>query len=111
MTTETHSVPSVDDGIRSALNSGKEKTLEKLEDWEDRIRKNPKEYMLGAVAAGVLLHRLPIRSILVANVKLVSALAPPALLAYGAAKLCEVLQKKSSKTAGKSSVIYNPRGY
>lgn len=87
----------MDDGIRSVLHSGKEKSLDYLEKWEDGVRKHPVESVLGAVAVGCLLHRLPIRSILVANVKLVSSLATPALLAYGAAKLCEVLQKKSAQ--------------
>lgn len=95
MTTEPHTVPSVDDGIRSVLHSGKESALDQLAKWEDCVRKHPVESVLGAVAVGCLLHRLPVRSILVANVKIISALAPPALLAYGAAKLCEILQKKS----------------
>lgn len=111
MTTDPHSVPSVDDGIRSVLHSGKEKTLDCLERWEDRVRKHPVEAVLGAVAVGCLLHRLPVRSILVANVKLVSALAPPALLAYGAAKLCEVLQKKSAKPVVVIPPDANPREY
>lgn len=94
MTTPTNQTASVDEGIHAALSSAKEKAIDRLEDWEDCVRRHPSKAILGAVAAGVLLHRLPVRSILVANVRLVSALAPPALLAYGAAKLCEILQKK-----------------
>jgi hypothetical protein len=111
MTTDPNSVPSVDDGIRSVLDSGKEKTLDSLERWQECVRKHPLESVLGAVAAGCLLHRLPVRSILVANVKLVSALAPPALLAYGAAKLCEVLQKKAARPVVKTTPGSNPREY
>lgn len=114
MTTEPHSVPSVDQGIRSVLHSGKEKAISKLEQFEDCVRKHPAQTVLGAIAGGYLLNRLPVRSILVANVKLVSALAPPALLAYGAAKLCEVLQKKSRQSSQSSAIITpsaNPREY
>lgn len=105
MTTDPNSPPSVDDGIRSVLHSGKEKTIECLEKWEDCVRKHPVESVLGAVVAGCLLHRLPVRSILVAKVKIISALAPPALLAYGAAKLCEVLQRKSKAAP---VAVYDP---
>ncbi|RYD36587.1 MAG: hypothetical protein EOP87_05185 [Verrucomicrobiaceae bacterium] len=111
MTTDPHSVPSVDDGIRSVLHSGKEKTLDCLGKWEDRVRKHPVESVLGAVVVGCLLHRMPVRSILVAKVKLVSALAPPALLAYGAAKLCEILQKKSTRPVEVIPPDANPREY
>jgi len=111
MTTDPHSVPSVDDGIRSVLHTGKEKTLSCLEKWEDGVRKHPVEAVLGAVAIGCLLHRLPVRSILVTKVKIISALAPPALLAYGAAKLCEVLQKKSAQGVTVFPPDANPREY
>ncbi|HVJ45940.1 MAG TPA: hypothetical protein VM511_06095 [Luteolibacter sp.] len=94
MTTPTNPTASVDEGIHAVLSSAKEKAIDRLEEWEDCVRRHPSKAILAAVAAGVLLHRLPVRSILVANVRLVSALAPPALLAYGAAKLCEILQKK-----------------
>jgi hypothetical protein len=95
MTTPPNPSPSVDEGIRAIVSSAKDKTMSCLEEWEDHVRRHPAKAVLGAVAAGCILHRLPIRSILVANVRLVSALAPPALLAYGAAKLCEILQRKS----------------
>ena len=79
------------------LSSSKDKAVECLEKWEDCVRQHPVKAVLGAVAAGVILHRLPVRSILIAKIRIASALAPPALLAYGAAKLCEILQKKGSK--------------
>ncbi len=88
---------SVDEGIHAVLSSVKDKTVARLEDWEDCVRRHPTKAVLGAVAAGCLLHRLPVRSILVANVRVISALAAPALLAYGAAKLCEILQQKGAE--------------
>lgn len=91
--------PSVDDGIHSVLSSAKEKAVDRLEHWEDCVRRHPVQSVLGAVAAGVILHRLPVKAILIAKVRLISALAPPALLAYGAAKLCEILQQKGAKAA------------
>lgn len=97
MNSDPHNGPSVDDGIHAMLHTGKEKTVACLEKWEDCIRKNPAQAVLGAVAAGWLLHRLPVRSILVAKVKLIAALAPPAILAYGAAKLAESLQREATR--------------
>ena len=45
-------------------------------------------------AVGYCLHRLPVRSLLVAQVRLLSALAPPALFVFGAAKVYEFLQRQ-----------------
>jgi hypothetical protein len=50
--------------------------------------------VLGAAAAGYLLHRMPVRAILVTQVRVLSALTPPALFLFGAAKLYEFLQKQ-----------------
>lgn len=88
---------SVDDGIRNLLSSGKEKTIRLLEQWEDGVRRHPAKAILGAVGAGYLLHRLPVRSLLASGVKVAGSLTPPALLAYGAAKLCEILQQKTPR--------------
>ena len=73
-----------------------------LHEWEDCVKQHPVKSVLAAAAAGALIHRLPIRSILVANVKIVGALLPPALFAYGAAKLCEILQQKGA-TRGRNA--------
>jgi len=59
-----------------------------------QIRKSPTTAVLGAVAVGYLLHRLPVRAILVTQARVLSALAPPALFAFGTAKLYEFLQNK-----------------
>lgn len=96
MSTDTNSVsPStVDEGILSVCHSSKEKLKGRLAEWEDCVKQHPVKSIAAAVAAGALIHRLPVRSILAANVKVVGALLPPALFAYGAAKLCEILQQK-----------------
>lgn len=94
MSTDPNHKSSVDDGIQAIFDSGKKKVSHCLSDWETCVRKHPVQSLLGAVAAGYILHRLPLRSILLAKVRIATALAPPAILAYGAAKLCEILQEK-----------------
>ena len=65
--------------------------FQKCENW---IRKSPTTAVLGAAAAGYLLHRLPVRAILVTQVRVLSALTPPALFLFGAAKLYDFLQRQ-----------------
>lgn len=61
---------------------------------ENQIRKSPTTSVIGAVAVGYLLHRLPVRAILVTQVRVLSALTPPALFLFGAAKLYDYLQRR-----------------
>ena len=103
MTTDPNHISTVDDGIHAALSSSKDKAVAYLEKWEDCVKQKPVQAIAGALVAGILIHRLPIRSILIAKIKIISALAPPALLAYGAAKVCEVLQQKSANAARASA--------
>jgi len=110
MSTDTNSVsPStVDEGILSVCHSSKEKLKGCLAEWEDCVKQHPVKSVLAAAAAGALIHRLPVRSILAANVKVVGALLPPALFAYGAAKLCEILQQKGTSRRVRNLVPLNP---
>lgn len=48
--------------------------------------------MLGAVTAGYLLHRMPVRAILVTQVRVLAALTPTALWVFGAFRLCDFLK-------------------
>jgi hypothetical protein len=64
---------------------------------EERVKQSPGKAVLIAVASGYFLHRLPVRSLLVSQVRLLAALAPPALYAFGAAKLGEYLQKQARR--------------
>jgi hypothetical protein len=50
--------------------------------------------MVAAMAAGYCLHRLPVRAVVIAQIRLLSALVPPALLLYGAVKANELLHKQ-----------------
>lgn len=84
--------PSIEDGVNALLHDAKQKACDSMRNCEDRVRESPAKAILVAVGAGYLLHRLPVRSLLVSQVRLAAALAPPVLFAFGAAKLCEFLQ-------------------
>jgi len=93
--TEIHQPPTIEQGINSLLDDARNKVCRTSEHYRERVRQSPGTAVLAAVAAGYCLHRLPVRSLLVSQVRLLAALAPPALLAIGAAKLCEFLQSKA----------------
>ncbi|MES2920925.1 MAG: hypothetical protein V4819_05240 [Verrucomicrobiota bacterium] len=98
--------PTIEQGINALLGDVKRKVNQSYEDCEQCVRKSPGKAILLAVAAGYCLHRLPVRSLLVTQVRLLTAIAPPTLLAFGAAKLCEFLQNQARE---KSRVIPMPR--
>ncbi len=95
--TDLANQPTVEQGVNALIEDVKHKVQSGYETCEQRIRRSPGKAVLVAVAAGYCLHRLPVRSLLVAQVRLLSALAPPALLAFGAAKLCEFLQNEARR--------------
>lgn len=86
--------PSVEQSVCLVINQARQDLRQRYHRCEDRIRKSPAVAVLGATAAGYLLHRLPVRAILLTQVRVLSALTPPALLLFGAAKLFEVLQRR-----------------
>lgn len=83
---------SMESGINAFLTDAEAGAKARYLACEEGIRRSPVRAVLGGVAAGYCLHRLPLRELAVANVRLVAALAPPALLFYGAAKVYEWLQ-------------------
>jgi len=85
---------SMEEGVNVLLSNARQGIRHRYQKCEDRIRKSPIKAVLGAVAVGYILHRLPVRAILVAKVRVLSALTPPALLLFGAAKLIDYLQKQ-----------------
>lgn len=87
--------PSIEEGVNALVNDVKHKLCESRAHWEDRVRESPGKALLVAVAAGYCLHRLPLRALFIAKMRLMAAVAPPAMLAYGAAKLCEFLQEQA----------------
>ncbi len=87
--------PTVEEGVNALVSDAKQKVTDTYHDCEHSIRESPGKAILIALAAGYCLNRLPVRSLLVAHVRLAAALAPPALFAYGAAKVLEVLQREA----------------
>ncbi len=87
---------SVEEGVNALLNDAQKSFRHHFKECEQRIRQSPTSSVLGAVAVGWCLHRLPVRALLVAQVRLLSALTPPALFLYGTAKVYEFLQKQKS---------------
>lgn len=82
------------EGVNGLLRNARQGIRHRYDKGEDRIRESPTTAVLGAAALGYLLHRIPVRAILVTHVRVLSALTPPALVFYGAAKLCEFLQRQ-----------------
>ena len=87
---------SMEEGINVLLCNARQAVRHRYQRCQNQIRKSPTTAVLGAVAAGYLLQRLPVRAILVTQVRVLSALAPPALFLFGAAKLCELLQRQET---------------
>lgn len=86
--------PSMEEGVKVLLGNARQGIRHRYQKCENKVRKSPTTAVIGAVAAGYLLHRMPVRAILVTQVRVLSALAPPALFLFGAAKLYEFLQRQ-----------------
>jgi hypothetical protein len=97
---ETHIKPaeplSVEEGVNALLCDAQQSIRHGFEECERHIRKSPTTSVLAAAAVGYCLHRLPVRAVLVVQVRLLAALAPPALFLFGAAKACEYLQRQAA---------------
>lgn len=89
----------MEEGVNVLLSNARQDIRHRYQMCESRIRKSPTTAVLGAVAIGYLLHRMPVRAILVTQVRILSALTPPALFLFGAAKLYDFLQRQ--QLAGK----------
>ena len=98
--------PTIEQGVDALIGDVKRKASQTYQNCEQSVRDSPGKAVLLAVAAGYCLHRLPVRALLVAQVRLAVALAPPTLLAFGAAKLCEFLQSQARE---KSPLLPWPR--
>lgn len=85
---------SIEEGINSLVDQAKQGFQQRYQSCEKRIRKSPGKAVLGAVTAGYFAHHLPVRALVIANVRLIAALVPPALVLFGAAKVYEFLQKQ-----------------
>ena len=85
---------SVEQMVNTTVSSVRQSIRQRREKCESRIRESPTASVLGAVGVGYILHRLPVRAILVTQVRVLSALAPPALFLFGAAKILGFLQRR-----------------
>ncbi len=92
--------PTIEEGVNALLLKAKRNICEKVDGIEECFREKPGQAVVACLAAGYVLHRLPVRSLVVSQARLIAALAPPMLLAFGAAKLCEFLQGQAWKQAG-----------
>jgi hypothetical protein len=92
----TPELKSVEEIVSSSFDSARQSLCDCHEKCESIVRESPTASVLGAVAAGYILHRLPVRDILVTQVRVISALAPPALILFGAMKLLGFLQNRIS---------------
>lgn len=88
---------SMEEGVHVMLDNARHAICHRYRKCNDRIRKSPTTSVIGAVAAGYLLHRLPVKAILVTQVRVLAALTPPALILFSAAKLYDYLRKQESK--------------
>jgi len=73
------------------------------ETLEESVRRSPTAAILIAAGAGYCLHRLPLRSILATQFKLLWALAPPGLLAAAATKAYQVMEERSGNSGNGES--------
>ncbi len=83
------------DGAKNVVENVKFRAHENLEACEQKVRQSPTKAVLIALGAGYCLNRLPVVGLLAVPLKLTAILAKPALLVLGAAKLYEVIEKKS----------------
>lgn len=85
---------SIEEGVNVLFRNAREGIQQRRLECETQIQKSPKKAMLGAFAAGYFMHHMPVRTILITQVRVLGALTPPALLLFGAAKLCDLLKKQ-----------------
>lgn len=99
MTHQSESHATIEDGLHSLVDDIKQCAAKQLSCCEKMIREDPAKAMMLAIAAGYCLHRLPLRAIFVTKIRVLAALAPPAMLAIGAAKLAEFLQQQAHESS------------
>lgn len=84
----------MEEGVNVLMRNVQQDFRHRYQKCENRIRKSPTTAVIGAAAIGYVLHRLPVRAILVTQVRVLAALTPPVLLLFGAAKLYDFLQRQ-----------------
>lgn len=95
----TNSIESstVEEGVNALMDDVKHKIQDSYQQSKNSVQRSPGKAILIALASGYCLHRLPVKSLLVAQVRLITALAPPVIFAFGAVKLCDYLQRHARR--------------
>lgn len=89
--------PSIEQGFQAMVHDIQAKASGTLESYEAKIRQSPDKAILIALATGYALHIVPKRSLIMLPIRLTAFLAKPALLAFGAMKVCELMENQARK--------------
>lgn len=90
----TASYETMEERLHLVLDDAKKSFIEGRLKFENQIQKSPTKTVLGAVAVGYLLHHLPVRAMIVTQVRVLAALTTPALLIYKAAAIYDFFQRQ-----------------
>lgn len=88
------STEAVEDLFTDLIQKGEAFLRPRWEKVEEQVRESPTKAVLIAAGIGYVLHRLPLRSLLATNIKLLWAFAPPAIMAVAAGKGFHVLEER-----------------
>ena|SRR5436190_12262973 len=89
----------VENGVATAFKTAQKTVQRSLEEYEENIRESPRSALLCAMAFGYFLRLIPLGAILAGLGRLFAAIAKPAILLFGAAKMYEFLQAESSRVS------------
>lgn len=76
----------VEDMLNTAIQQVEAVIQPRWKQVEEKVRQSPTKAVLIAAGIGYVLHRLPLRSLLATQLKVLWALAPPAVMAVAAGK-------------------------
>jgi hypothetical protein len=91
-TSFSDSVEHVEDRVDAMLRRGRECLGDKVARCEERIAESPGKAVLIALGVGYLARSLPLGSMLSIPLRVAAKVAPPLLLALGAAKAYETIR-------------------
>lgn len=95
----------IEENLHSLAADVKNKVVGTYEKYEKIAQHSPGKTVLLALASGYCLHRLPVRALVVMQVRIAIALAPPILLALGAAKLSGYFQRNPKRENYVSPIV------
>lgn len=83
----------LEEGLEELLCNARQEIRSRYQKCENQIRKSPTTAVLGAAVVGYLLHRMPVRAIVVTQVRVLSALIPPRAVSLRGGKALRVSAK------------------